>query len=110
MKQKTLQEMVPLQISYARCKLCLSEYNEVVTHTTSVLGFDQDNARALFQRTEAHISLHNLVQARCDYERVVKLESPLAGAAENQLTQLKTAVQAFIMEKKRRLMKNSKGG
>ena len=110
-KWKTIQEMkVPLHINYAQCKLCLSEYNEVVTHTTSVLEFDQDNARALFQRAEAHISLHNLVQAQRDYERVVQLESPLAGAAENQLTQLKTAVQGYLMENKRRLMKNSKGG
>ena len=110
-KWKILQEMkVPLQLNYARCKFCIGEYNEVVTLTTSVLEFDQDNDKALFQRADAHILLHNLVQAGRDYERLVMLNSPLAGAAESLLTQLKTAVQVVMEEMERRLMRNSIGG
>ena len=102
---KILQEMkVPLQLNYTECKFCLCEYNEVVTHTTAVIEFDQDNARALFQRAEAHLLLHNLVQARRDYEKVIMLNSPLAEVAEDQLAKLKKAVQAVLVEQKERLM------
>ena len=61
---KTLQEIkVPLLLNYAQCKFRLHEFDEVVTLTTSVLEFEQDNARALFQRAQAHLSLYNLAQA-----------------------------------------------
>ena len=101
----TLQEKkVPLQLNYAQCKLCLSEYNEVITHTTSVLEFDRDNATALLLRAKAHIHLYNLVQARRDYERVIMINSPLAGDAERKLTKLNEAVQDFVADQQRRLV------
>ena len=102
----TLQEIkVPLQLNYAQCKFCLCEYDKVVALTTSVLEFEQDNARALFQRAEAHLSMYNLVQARRDYERVIMLNLTLAGATESQLTELKKVVKAFLKDQKRRLIK-----
>ena len=101
----TLQEKkIPLQLNYPQCKLCMREYNEVVTLTTSVLEFDQDKAKALFLRAKAHTFLLHLVQARCDYERVVMLNSPLAGAAERKLTKLKKAVQAVLADQQRKLL------
>ena len=103
---KTLQEKkVPLLLNYTQCKVRLSEYNVVVTRTTSVLKFVQDNDKALFQRAQAHTCQCNLVQAQRDYERVVMLNSPLAGAAEMNLTKLKEATQAYITEQQHWLMR-----
>ena len=108
-KWKILQEMkVPLQLNYAQCKFCLREYDEVVTLTTSVLEFDRDNAEALFQRADAHLSMYNLVQARRDYERVIMQKSTLAETAESQLTELKKAVQAFVEDEKRKLVEEER--
>ena len=106
---KNLQEIkVPLQLNYAQCKFCLREYDEVVTLATSVLEFEQDNARALFQRAEAHLSLYNLVQARRDYERVILLKLTSAGAGESQLAEVKKAIKAFLKDQKRKLKKQLK--
>ena len=67
-KWKTLQEIkVPLLLHYAQRKVCLHEYDEVVTLTISVLEFQQNNARALFQKANAHLSMYNLDQARRSY-------------------------------------------
>ena len=104
-----LQEIkVPLQLNYAQCKFCLREYDEVVTLTTSILEFDRDNAKALFLRADAHLSMYNLVQARCDYERVIMQKSTLAETAESQLTELKKAVQAFLEDEKRKLVEEER--
>ena len=101
---RAFEEMkVPLLLNYAQCKLLFGEYTEVVTHTTTVLEFDQDNVKALFRRAKAHAGLWNLAEAERDFERAVKLDPSLAGAAKKVLTKLKEGIQANEEEQRRKL-------
>ena len=46
---RTIEELkVPLLVGYSQCKLVFSEYMELMTHTTKILEFDQENFEALF--------------------------------------------------------------
>ena len=94
---------VPLLLNYAQCKLIFGEYNEVVTHTTTVLEFDPDNVKALFRRAKAHAGLWNLTEAEHDFERAITLNSSLAGAAKKELTKLKEGIQAYEEEERKKL-------
>ena len=101
---RAFEEMkLPLLLNYAQCKLLFGEYAEVVTHTTSVLEFDQDNVKALFRRAKAHAGLWNLAEAEHDFERAVTLDPSLAGAAKKVLTQLKEGIQANEEEQRKKL-------
>ena len=79
---------VPLLLNYAQCMLLKKDYAEVIRHTTTVLGIDADNVKALYRRARAHAASWDREEAEADFARAVELDPSLAKSAERELRQL----------------------
>lgn len=79
---------VPLLLNYAQCMLLQKDYAEVIRHTTTVLGIDEDNIKALYRRGKAHAASWDKEAAEADFGRVVKLDPSLGRSVERELKQL----------------------
>ena len=79
---------VPLLLNYAQCMLLQKDYAEVIRHTTTVLGIDVDNVKALYRRGKALAATWDRAAAEADFARVVKLDPSLGRSVERELRQL----------------------
>ena len=79
---------VPLLLNYSQCMLLKGDYAEVVRHTTTVLGVDGDNVKALYRRGKAHAASWDKEAAEADFRRAVELEPSLGKSVERELAQL----------------------
>lgn len=82
------QRKVPLLLNYSQCMLLKKNYAEVITHTTTVLGIESDNIKALYRRAMAHSATWNKEAAMADFSQVVKLDPSLSRSAEKELSKL----------------------
>ena len=79
---------VPLLLNYSQCMLLKRDYAEVIRHTTTVLGVDCDNVKALYRRAKAHAASWDKEAAEADFRRAVELDPTLARSVERELGQL----------------------
>ena len=87
------QRKVPLLLNYAQCMLLKKDYAEVIRHTTTVLGVDADNVKALYRRAKAHAASWDREAAEADFSRVVELDPSLGRSVERELRQLEEKLQ-----------------
>ena len=96
------QRKVPLLLNYSQCMLLKRDYAEVIRHTTTVLGVDSDNVKALYRRAKAHAATWDRDAAQADFKRVVELDPSLARSAERELAQMEERLQREQEEEKDR--------
>ena len=82
------QRKIPLLLNYSQCMLLKKDYAEVIRHTTTVLGVDGDNVKALYRRAKAHAASWDKESAEEDFAQVVRLDPSLARSAQRELAQL----------------------
>ncbi len=84
------QRKIPFLLNYSQCKLSMGDYADVIRHTSTVLEIDNDNVKALFRRAKAHMACWNVLEAKTDFEGVVKLDPSLTKTVDKELRDLST--------------------
>lgn len=97
------EKKVPLLLNYAQCKLIMTEYAEVIRHTTTVLEFDSNNVKALFRRGKAHAGCWNVEEAKADFEKACTLDPSLSKVVDKELTMLMQRVHEKNIEERKTL-------
>ena len=82
------QRKVPLLLNYSQCLLLKGDFAEVIRHTTTVLGADEKNVKALFRRGKAHAASWDKEAAEADFKQVLELDPSLARVVERERANL----------------------
>ena len=97
---------VVVLLNFSQCKLLFGEYNEVISHTSSILEFDSENVKALFRRGKANAALCNVDKAKADFEEVMRLDTTLCRSVEKELASLKVTIREREAETEKKWKEN----
>ncbi len=82
------EQKLPILSNYSLCKFHLKAYYECIEHTSTILGFQPRNVKALFRRGKANIEVWNVKEARRDMELCREIEPGLSDEIDIQLKKL----------------------